>query len=625
VPKSKDVKYRLSQAMLRALTVDQRPAVDAQGKTFLEPNPGRKPYRFPDGAQGAPRGFGYYVGPRGAFYELRMRIGKKAVRLSLGSVHDRPVEKAYNVAAGHRSYVHDMGEDPRQADRENLAAKAARSMTVGTALSAYIAFLEDQKGRGLVKQAGVDGATDSLARLARPEVGLADTPITEVTDEVAKRAWYKLRHSAMLRSNRVPADVKTKLISEVEWWRLNKSELVSKLRLTGKDVELAFAAGLAAAEHTMGDASRAVERAIAHERKAADVALRRPVLLHNPFSILSDEGFFRKTRDLRKHYEAARVRNPLGLDDSETGQQSLPTVLKSLLERRDMQQGQNVTAIDYILLTLLWGTRRSESARLCWYASCSPEELRGLVSWVWLAPTPDAKNRTTGLRGSQVFLHDTKSGDAQLLPVAYFAERVLRWRVDARKQAEAALTRTIEKASADAKTIHGRTRDIILRAKADAVVQRAEWRLEQTRRWVFPARNPKAVEGHYLDSKSILATIKDDAGLAEIGLTMHDFRRTMGRFAAKILSGHLVSQLLRHHGTEGNDKAMEEVSKRYTEAEWPDLCAAMAKVEEALIATSPRAWNMLRDAGDVARPRMDERDDPPLNVPKYRSRRSGDA
>ncbi|MBB3227130.1 hypothetical protein FHW69_001731 [Luteibacter sp. Sphag1AF] len=57
VPKSKDVKYRLSQSMLRALTADQRPAVDAQDKTFLEPNAGRKAYRFPDGAQGALRGF----------------------------------------------------------------------------------------------------------------------------------------------------------------------------------------------------------------------------------------------------------------------------------------------------------------------------------------------------------------------------------------------------------------------------------------------------------------------------------------------------------------------------------------------------------------------------------------
>jgi hypothetical protein len=621
MPSAKVVQYRLSQGQLRALTVDQRPVVNGEGKTELEPNPGKRPYRFSDGSQGAPAGFGFYVGPTGAFYEVRSRVGKKAVRLSLGSVQELSLAKAHELAAAKRSFIRSTGEDPRVAIRSAAAAQEARGLTVGQALQGYLRFLEEQQGRGKIKPAGVKGVQNSLARLSRPGVGLADVAITALTDDALKAAWNRIRHSAMLRSNRLPVDIKAKLEKAGEWWRLDRAALVSKLRLTGKNVELAFAAGQAAAEHTLSDASRAVERAIKQERKAAASAMRQPALLHNPFTVLADEGLHRSTRELRKHYEAARVRNPLGVDDSATGQQSLPTVLKSLLERRDMQQGQNATAIDYILLTLLWGTRRSESARLCWYDSCSPEELDGLASWVWLAPTADAKNPTTGLRGSQVFLHDTKAGEAQLLPVAYFAERVLRWRAEARKQSEASLAHAIASGRDAAKQVRARTRDVIVRAKADAVVERAQWRLEQTQRWVFPARNPKAAEGHYLDSKSILATIKADAGLTDVGLTMHDFRRTLGRFAAKLLSGHMVSQLLRHHVTKGNDVAMADVTQRYAEGEWPDLRVAMAKVEEAVIATSPAVWNMLRDPGDVARPRMDERDDPPLNVPTYRSRR----
>jgi hypothetical protein len=623
MPSAKVAKYRLSQAQLRALTMEQRPALNAEGKTVLEPNPDPRPYRISDGSQGAPAGFGFYVGPRGAFYEVRSRVGKKAVRLSLGSVQELSLAKAHELAAAKRSFIRSTGEDPRQALRTAEAVQEARGFTVGQALRGYIRFLEEQQGRGKTKPAGVKGAQDSLARLSREEVGLADSPIAALTDEALKAAWHRVRHSAMLRSTRLPAEVKLKLEAAGEWWRLDRAALVSKLRLTGKNVELAYAAGMAAAEHTLSDASRAVDRAIKLERKAADSAMRPPVLIYNPFQVLADEGLHRSTRELRKHYDAARVRNPLGVDDAATGQQSLPTVLKSLIERRDMQQGQNATAIDYILLTLLWGTRRSESARLCWYHSCSAEERDGLASWVWMAPSPDAKNPTTGLRGSQVFLHDTKAGEAQLLPVAYFAERVLRWRVDARAQSEQALGRAIAAGRESAKQVRARTRDIIVRAKADAVVDRAEWRLAQTQRWVFPARSPKAVEGHYLDSKSILATIKADAGLTEVGLTMHDFRRTLGRFAAKLLSGHMVSQLLRHHATRGNDTAMADVTQRYAQGEWPDLCLAMAKVEEALIATSPAVWNILRDPGDVARPRMDERNDPSLNVPTYRSRRSG--
>jgi hypothetical protein len=82
---------------------------------------------------------------------------------------------------------------------------------------------------------------------------------------------------------------------------------------------------------------------------------------------------------------------------------------------------------------------------------------------------------------------------------------------------------------------------------------------------------------------------------------------------------NVVSQLLHHHKPD-DGKAMAKVSERYTEQEWPDLREAMEKVDEAIIATSPRAWNMLK-ASD--RPRLDERDDPELTVPTYRARHGG--
>ena len=98
MPQNKAVKYRLSQAQLRSLDVGQRPVLDELGKTALEPNPGRRPYRFADGSQGAPAGFSIYVGPQGAFYEIRSRVGKKAVRISLGSVRELTLSKAHELA-----------------------------------------------------------------------------------------------------------------------------------------------------------------------------------------------------------------------------------------------------------------------------------------------------------------------------------------------------------------------------------------------------------------------------------------------------------------------------------------------------------------------------------------------
>jgi hypothetical protein len=624
MPAKAPTKYHLSLKQLRGLTSAERP-VHRNGKTVLVPNPGKKSYRFADGTPGAPLGFYIYVGASGSFYEVRSKLKGKAIRISLGSVQLLEPQSAYALALQYKQSYRDTGIDPRQHIQDVEAVRAAKGVTVGDAMCAYIEHLDDLVARGKVKPAGLSGAKDSLARLERPEVGLAELPISRTTDKQILDGWNALRDSAMLRSNRLSQDVKNKLKKHGDWWRLSRADLVSKLRFSGKVVEQAHAAGMAAAEHTMSDARRAVDRMLVAERKNAARQERHPVIFHNPFDVLAESQMFRSSRELRKHYEAARVRNPLGVDDAETGQKSLPSVLKSLLARRDMQNGWNATAVDYVLLTLLWGTRRNEGARIRWYDSCTKDELDlQLASWAWLAPKPEAKNPTTGLRGSQVFLHDTKSGEFQLLPVAYFAERVLWWRLDARRQSERALAREIERGEKHADKVRGATMDVVKRAVANAVAERARWRLDNVRRWVFPARNPKAKEGYYSDSKSLLTTVREDAGLLnlakeiDIGLTTHDFRRTLGRFAGKLLPGHVVSQLLHHH-KERDGTEMAKVSERYSEQEWPELREAMEKVDEAIIATSPRAWNILKGSD---KPLLDERDDADLKVPKFRARRA---
>jgi len=68
-------RYRLNDRQLRALNINQRPAMDPQGKTVIEPNPDPTPYRFMDGTPGAPTGFGVYVGKSGNSFEVRKRAG----------------------------------------------------------------------------------------------------------------------------------------------------------------------------------------------------------------------------------------------------------------------------------------------------------------------------------------------------------------------------------------------------------------------------------------------------------------------------------------------------------------------------------------------------------------------
>src|SRR5690606_14863537 len=166
----------------------------------------------------------------------------------------------------------------------------------------------------------------------------ADKPIVTLTNKDLLAAWNGLRHTCMLQSNRLSPETKAFLTKQGEWWNLKLEDLV-RLGLTGKTLARAHAAGLSATEQTMGNASRAVARAIKAERIAAANTGRQQALVHNPFEALADDERYRSSRELAKHYADSKVRNPLGTDDSATGSQTLPTVLKALVGRRDMQNG----------------------------------------------------------------------------------------------------------------------------------------------------------------------------------------------------------------------------------------------------------------------------------------------
>ena len=94
----------------------------------------------------------------------------------------------------------------------------------------------------------------------------------------------------------------------------------------------------------------------------------------------------------------------------------------------------------------------------------------------------------------------------------------------------------------------------------------------------------------------------------DIGLTPHDLRRTLGRFAErKFGSGKLTSQLLNHKlKTDG-----AAVTDLYNDQEWSDLRNAMLAVEEDIIATSPRVWNLLKGPEKA---RLDEVRDEPVEL-----------
>lgn len=313
-------------------------------------------------------------------------------------------------------------------------------------------------------------------------------------------------------------------------------------------------------------------------------------------------------KEKREHYRKAQVRNPLGKEDG-----SLPAVLKTLVFRRNLQNKHNAVAVDYLLLTLLWGARRNEAAQLQWYDKASKDDIANeRVSWVWLAKTRGDINPTTKRPGSQVFFHDTKNGEVRFLPVAYFAERVLIQRRQDALEIEQQLPTDLARAEQGVREVKKETSDYMRIAKAQREVHRVEQKADRMK-WVFPARSTRSKDGYYSDSKSIIKNVRVDAGMLDlrqeidVGLTPHDLRRTLGRFAEALLTGRIVSDMLNHKVHNGT----ANVTDLYNEQEWGVLRDAFAKVEEVMISTSPRVWNILKGTD---RPFLDEVNDAPPAV-----------
>ncbi|MGV7204480.1 integrase [Xanthomonas citri] len=613
------LKFKLTHRQILELSVERVPAIGPSGRLAIGPRPSdeeRKPYRILDGNQEAPTGFGFYVGKRTTTYEVVRRGPQGVRRFSLGNVTDIGLEEAYAEARKKLAVLRETGDNPVHHEALKTKRTKLKAVTVADCLQVYLDDLQKRVVSKKAKPASVRALSDSLNRLARPEVGLADKQLLRLTDDDIQRAFHALRRSSMVRSNRIPTAMREALADQPDWADLSTQQL-EELGVGGKYLQRVRAAGLASTEHAFTDAKRAVDLVLKQERKQAARERREPELHYNPFQVIHDEGLLRDAQALRRHYHRAEVRNPLGDD-------TLPKVLKVILARRDEQGGLNAAGADYLLLTLLWGTRRSEAAALRWFDRCTPGELsQREVSWVWLAPAGEV-NPFTRRAGSQVYFFDTKSGDERYLPVTYFAEQVLQRRLDERLNDS--------EARKDVATTEGLLRSAKAKGAGRELIKGLEVELEKVRhaldrtRYVFPARSRRSRSGHYSDSKSIVANVRRDAGLVnlsaaiDIGLTPHDLRRTMGRYAALLFGeSRIVSQLLHHHTRGQGEDRMAAVSERYTEQEWSKLREAMGRVEEAMVAKSPRVWNRLKGTD---KPRLDEANDPPVTIFAQRNQRT---
>jgi hypothetical protein len=240
---------------------------------------------------------------------------------------------------------------------------------------------------------------------------------------------------------------KQKIVSE--WAGLRVKDL------TGNEILRKFdeiARARTAAEQTFRWANVAVRHAIEIEASNAQTQQRQPSLSYNPFSILKVQKKFRTRSELEDSYKAKGVRNPLSPKDT------LGRFLNALHNKRSF----NRLGCDYLLLTVLLGARKEETASLCWREALTSEEAK-TTSYV------DLSNRT-------IRFYDTKNRNDHELPICDAVKRILEDRRD--------------------------------------IVQETETRSERLK-WVFPARSKRSKVGHYSDSKSLREYLCQEAGNPE--------------------------------------------------------------------------------------------------------------
>ena len=453
-----------------------KPTLNHAGKVVFEANPEHKPYIVFDDHRDSPVGFGVKVSLTKKTYVIQRRV----------SSGDRSVSEGKKPSSVLKVKVGNVSDFPNIDQAREVARQLVQTMI----------------------------ATKRNPNRIKRETEASELTISEV--------FAQYRNHLMGRSK--PAKPNTLNVLNKAENRLKEWEALRVKDLTGNEILQKFdeiaSRARTAAEQTFRWINVAVKHAIEIEAGNAQTQQRQPTLSYNPFNILKVQKKFRTRSELEDSYRAKGVRNPLSPKDT------LGRFLTALHNKRSF----NRLGCDYLLLTILLGARKEETAPLCWRESLTDEEAR-------TANYVDLKNL-------KVRFYDTKNRNDHELPITDGMKRILEDR-----------------------------RDIVFDEASP-----------EKHKWVFPARSSRSKVGHYSDSKSLRQYLCEDAGIIKLG--MHDLRRTFGRVAEELTSYAVVKKLLNHRNT-------TDPTERYVEPDQERVREALQRIELHMLMTAPKLYNAL--------------------------------
>ncbi|EPA2209758.1 tyrosine-type recombinase/integrase [Escherichia coli] len=472
------MKTTLSRAfIINKLSIGVKPTLNHAGKVVFEANPEHKPYIVFDDHRDSPVGFGVKVSLTKKTYVIQRRV----------SSGDRSVSEGKKPSSVLKVKVGNVSDFPNIDQAREVARQLVQTMI----------------------------ATKRNPNRIKRETEASELTISEV--------FAQYRNHLMGRSK--PAKPNTLAVLDKAENRLSEWAGLRVKDLTGNEILRKFdeiaSRARTAAEQTFRWINVAVRHAIEIEAGNAQTQQRQPSLSYNPFSILKVQKKFRTRSELEDSYKAKGVRNPLSPKDT------LGRFLTALHNKRSF----NRLGCDYLLLTVLLGARKEETASLCWREVLTEEEAR-TTSYV------DLENR-------MIRFFDTKNRNDHELPICDATKRILEDRRD--------------------------------------IVNDNEKRADK-RKWVFPARSSRSKIGHYSDSKSLRENLCQEAGIVKLG--MHDLRRTFGRVAEELTSYAVVKKLLNHRNT-------TDPTERYANPDQDRVYEALQRIELNMLLTSPELYNSL--------------------------------
>lgn len=429
---------------------DQVPVIDETGKVVgTEPNTKDRFYEVGDMHKDAPVGFALRVNKRVKTYIVVARQGRKVVTAKVGHHPDLligkdvPPERNARLLAAELLARIRRGEKVNEAKREERVAARAGKPTLKVLFEQWLDEYQSSAKR--------DPRANTIAAV--------------------RKAMDRLGAALMERD-----------AADITWRDL---ETFFKDKATKKG-------HLTAAEQTVRWVSTVYNRANHRLTLDALQAKVQPTLYVNPAGIFIQTGALRDGPELERDYDRKGVRRPLS-GTREHFQKWLDHVLAA---RHD---GSSRTGADYMLLTVLLGLRRAESAGLLWHDRVSKVP----------APThPMAGLNFVDLDNAALVLNMTKNRYAHRLPLPPFVLQMLRER----------------------RLLVGDSP------------------------WVFPrvSKSKFAKATHYSDPRSFLEEVKKSI---KVKFSMHDLRRTFANVVTEMgLPGQLTRQLLNHKLGGSTDK-----------------------------------------------------------------------